>query len=791
MQALAKKTVPLLGWQFGSPASTGAEDSVHSSLHHAAVNVSTLKRGAGFSAGSVSLPGGYGATTSVASTLYASDTTVAINNNLYFQFTVKPKASQKISLSTIDARLLSTGSTLKLWYWKYSLDGVHFRYLSKSYLFNAAKSTSQATVDLSAYPELQDIGPDKTIFFRLYVNGMNGSSDIAGIGGSSPGTSDDYALTVSGIAEDTASKQPLAAWQFATPLRTGGEATAAATLTDAALNVGPLQRGAGLRATDTAGAPFVLHRTFVSLTSIPTTAAVEDTATAIAQEMYYTFSIGVHPGYKVSLSDINYKLRVSPGGAKVYYWKYSFDGINFEKIANPRVLSGGTADEGDAQAPIDLSGIPALQEIAAGQTVYFRMYTNGSNTTTATTAFGRSATSSTTDYVLAVNGAAVPVITPEKLVAWQFATPATAGNETDIAPTTVDSAVTATSLVRGAGLNATGLARAFASLTTTASSSNLADTAIAIANNMYFGFSLIAKPGQKLSLNGLDFKLRASGGGAKVYYWKYSLNGTDFYKADAPFTLAIAANTEGEFMPHVDLSKIPELQNLPGGTTVTFRLYTNGSNTTTGSTAIGRSTAGTTEDILWVSGYAESEDASLTSCARIIALQANFRRRQVILQWQAVNENPGAYFEVLRYDGTHLPSSIGQVRADYKGPLTKTYNFVDHKPLSGVNTYQVTTTDRDNHLILSEKVKLLAKEHNNDLLLTAVNKQLNIVILSGTDCPGDFTLRDIMGRVIFRRQFRLYKGRNVFTEPVNVPPGIYTGTVTFGNVDMMTKKVLL
>ena len=800
-----KKTVPLLGWQFGSPASTGAEVSANSSINNAAVNVSSLTRGTGFktvsgSSGNISLPGGFGAAASVASTLYASDTTVAINNNLYFQFTVKPKASQRISLSTIDAKLMSTGSTLKLWYWKYSLDGVNFKYLAKSYLFNAAQSTSQATIDLSAYPELQHIGADKTVYFRLYVNGMDNSSDMAGIGVSNPGTADDYALSVGGIVEDTVSIKKLAAWQFATPLRTGGEASAAASLIDSSLNVGLLQRGAGLRATDTTGAPFVLHRTFVSLTSVPTTTAVADTATAISQEMYYAFSVGIKPGYKASLSNINYKLRVTPGGAKVFYWKYSLDGINFERIANPRVLSAATADEGDTQPPVDLSCIGVLQDIPAGRTVYFRMYTNGSNTSTGTTAFGRSATSSTTDYVLTVNGNSTVVTTPEKLVAWQLATPAKAGNETDVTPTTINNAVTATPLVRGAGLNPTGLARAFASLTTTPSSSNLADTAIAIANNMYFGFSIAAKTGQKISLNGLDFKIRATGGGAKVYYWKYSLNGTDFYKADNPFTLAIAANTEGEFMPHVDLSEITELQNLPGGTTVTFRLYTNGSNTTTGSTAIGRSTASTTEDILWVSGSSESEGALLAAPAsrvapvgetQITALKAILDRKQVILKWQAVNENPDSHFEVLRFEGTHVPFVIGQVRADTTGSSTKMHDFADLRPLSGTSSYQIRTMDRTGHEILSEKVKLIVKENNNDLLLSATGKQLTIFIFSDTGCQGDFSLRDIMGRTVISRQFRLNKGRNVFTEPVNVPPGIFTGTIIFGKADVISKKILL
>ena len=1003
-----QKTVPLIAWQFGSPASTGAEASANSNVNHQAMNVSTLSRGAGLrtvngSSSTISLPGGFAAASSVASTLYASDTTVAINNNLYFQFVVNPKSGQKVSLSTIDARLMATGSTLKLWYWKYSLDGINFKYLAKSYLFKAVPPTSQATIDLSPYPDLQHLGSDKKVYFRLYVNGMDNSSDMVGIGVSNSGTTNDYALSVGGVVEESDSTRriaawqffsptaagnevaksasladeavtvqplsrgagltqtnsnyatpvaltrtfvavtatssgatvsdtttaiannmyfayslkvkpdrkislssldykvrtttggakvwywkysldsitfkkiaepvllpgatnnegdqqpqldlaripelqniaagktvyfrlytngsntttgttaigrsgtadeygisvngtsksvptssPLAAWQFATPLRTGGETIAAASLLDSALSGGVLQRGAGLRGTDTTGTPYVLHRTFVSLTSAATTTAITDTARAVAQDMYYTFSLAVKPGYKVSLSDLNYKLRVTTGGARVFYWKYSLDGTNFEKIANPRVIPGATADEGDTQPAIDLSGIRALQDIAAGKTVYIRMYTNGSNTTSGTTAFGRSATSTTTDYVLTVGGNTTPVAAPVKLVAWQLATPATAGNETSVAATTVSSAVTATSLVRGAGLNPTGLARSFASLTGTPSSPDVTDTVTAVANNMYFGFSLTAQTGYKISLSGLDFKIRATGGGAKVYYWKYSLNGTDFYKTDDPFTLAIAVNSEGEFMPHVDLSKVTRLQNLPGGTTVTFRLYTNGSNTTTGGTAIGRSTASTTEDILWVSGSSETESALLMFSkstldepvkTQITQFSAKLNHKQVELNWRALNEMPNSNFDILRADNGGHPRVLGQLKTDTTGGTLQKHSFIDFNPISGNNSYQIKTVSRDENTIYSEKAEVTYKVGNNDLLLSGRDNVLTVCIISDTDCSGEFYFRDIMGAILLKRQLHINKGKNIFTQTVNLRPGIFTGTVVFSGLEMITKKI--
>jgi hypothetical protein len=247
--------------------------------------------------------------------------------------------------------------------------------------------------------------------------------------------------------------------------------------------------------------------------------------------------------------------------------------------------------------------------VPAGTAVYFRLYTNGSNTTTGTTAIGRSALSTTDDYALSIEGSAAPVQPVEKIIAWQFAMPQKAGSEASIAATSLHNGITATNLVRGAGLNPASLARSFVSLTTVASSVAVSDTAIAIGANMYYGFSVTPLPGKKLHLSGLDYKLRISGGGARVWYWKYSVDGVNFSAIANPIVLNTATAAEGNFMPHISLSEIPALQNI--GTTVYFRLYTNGSNTTTGSSAIGRSAANSVEDVLWLTGRVDDEVAAV------------------------------------------------------------------------------------------------------------------------------------------------------------------------------------
>src|SRR5690606_7165253 len=116
------------------------------------------------------------------------------------------------------------------------------------------------------------------------------------------------------------------------------------------------------------------------------------------------------------------------------------------------------------------------------------------------------------------------------------------------------------SLGRGSGLTNVYsgspflLSRAFASVTTISTTENVADTALAVSNQLFFGFNMQIKENYKVSLKNLNSKIRISAAGAKVWYLKYSLDGINFYKADQPVTLNRATDGEGEFLPQTDLS---------------------------------------------------------------------------------------------------------------------------------------------------------------------------------------------------------------------------------------------
>ncbi|BAV04075.1 Por secretion system C-terminal sorting domain-containing protein [Filimonas lacunae] len=703
-----KENKVLLGWQLGTPLSTGRQDSAVASFTDAGMEASVLKRGVGWrtitsTGAAISLPGSFAAAATVATGDYATDTAMAIANNLYLQFQVKPRAGNGISLSTLNVRFAASKAGTKTGYWKYSLDGTTYKALAKSFEINNTGGSSISSINLSSCADLQHMPAGKAVYFRLYINGVDATDELVGIGVSNGTASDGYVLSVSGEMELSPATK-MVAWQFATPAATGGEATVPASVVDTAVVASVLERGAGLKPVSNAtGDTLILSRAFVSSTGVASTTEVTDTAVAIKNNMYFGYSFTVKAGYKVSLYNLNYRIRISAGGAKVWHWKYSLDSVNFTNLAMPVILTAATDSEGDIQPVIDLSGMSALQNIPANTTVYFRLYTNGSNTTTGTTAIGRSAAVTSDDYALSVVGSAEVVAPGEKIIAWQLASPSTTGEEASVNATTIHSAVTATPLVRGAGFNATTLSRAFAALAATVSSADVADTAIAVAGNLYFSTSFTPKAGKTVSLSGLDYKIRISAHGAKVWYWKYSLDGVHFSKLANPFTIGAATSTEGKFMPHMDVSAIPGLQHIPAGTTVTFRLYANGTDNATGSTSIGRSTTAS-EDVLWFSGSVASTTVSASTA----------RTAQVVSEEQQ-------------------PASVMHV--------------------------------------------------------SVAPNQVYVAIETEKASQSQLVLYDMLGRRLLAKQLSVVAGKNNFSIPVSVKPGVYIVTVYSASGQKRSKKV--
>ena len=180
------------------------------------------------------------------------------------------------------------------------------------------------------------------------------------------------------------------AWQFGSPASLGSEATYAATTVAANVNPSNLSRGIGVTATALARA-FSANAWDASATE----------GGAITNNEYFQFTVSASVGFQVSLSTIDCRLRRTSTGPNAYQWRYSLDGTNFTDIGSDVVFTS-TLDGVD-QAQVVVSGIPALQNVAAGTTITIRVYAWGASAATGTFAFGRYGTGNTTNS-LAIGG---------------------------------------------------------------------------------------------------------------------------------------------------------------------------------------------------------------------------------------------------------------------------------------------------------------------------------------------------------------------------------------------------
>jgi hypothetical protein len=196
----------------------------------------------------------------------------------------------------------------------------------------------------------------------------------------------------------------------------GNEITVDATTLDGNLSISTLSRGSGID-------PSGLLRAFSSANFT----ANGTQADAITNNEYLQFEVSASIGYQVSLSTLDATFRRSSTGPNAFIWRYSIDGINFNDIGT--VISfTSTNTNGNAQAQIDLSVIPALQNVLSGTIITFRLYGWGATATTGTFAIGRQ-----TGNDLSIDGTVTiappcPTTTTWTAGAWDNGTPTISTN---------------------------------------------------------------------------------------------------------------------------------------------------------------------------------------------------------------------------------------------------------------------------------------------------------------------------------------------------------------------------
>ena len=161
----------------------------------------------------------------------------------------------------------------------------------------------------------------------------------------------------------------IAAWDFT------GNNTATATFTATTFNPNLVAASGANNITRGAGAAAsAANNSF-------RTAGFQNNGISTANTDYFQITLTAATGYKISLSTIDAKFAgtasfcVSPGVDNQF--AYSLDGTTFSLIGSPQALIGTPA----TLTQISLSGISALQNVAAGTTITLRYYASGRTTT--------------------------------------------------------------------------------------------------------------------------------------------------------------------------------------------------------------------------------------------------------------------------------------------------------------------------------------------------------------------------------------------------------------------------
>ncbi|MEI6193373.1 MAG: hypothetical protein WCS42_03490 [Verrucomicrobiota bacterium] len=219
------------------------------------------------------------------------------------------------------------------------------------------------------------IGLSGTTTYAFQVKAQNGGGIDTAFSPVASGTTLVAALT-------------LAKWDMS-GYSNSGSSPQAPTASNANVTIGGLTKGAAITANTTTkcwGGVF------------GTTAATE--AAAITAGGYGTFTVTVNSGHVVSYSDIPvYNIRRSATGPTTGIWQYSLDGSTFTDIGSAITWGTGTSSSGNPQTAIDLSGISALQNVAAGTTVTFRVVSWGASGASGTWYFNDQ-TSGTSDLIV-------------------------------------------------------------------------------------------------------------------------------------------------------------------------------------------------------------------------------------------------------------------------------------------------------------------------------------------------------------------------------------------------------
>jgi hypothetical protein len=330
------------------------------------------------------------------------------------------------------------------------------------------------------------------------------------------------------------------------------------------------------------------------------------------------------------------------------------------------------------------------------------------------------------------------------LASWTFTNASNDWGTSPAPPTTTNANVTVVGLTRGPGVTILNTAAATAwggngFFDGVAAASQTADTAIARGN--YFTFTIAATSGSSMSLSGIEaYNIRRSSTGPALFKWQYSLDGISFTDIGGNINAGTNGTVTGNSQPAITLSGIPDLQNVPSGTIVRFRIVIWNTGNQSGNFYFN---SGSTDPNLTINGTISSTPLPLT----LISFKGQSENNTNVLNWVTTNEDNVTTFELERGTDGHSFDKIATLKA--KGNNTTANNYYTYKDANAGTTayYRLKMVDRDGKANYSDIV-VLRKGTIQSTINVYPNPAESTLFLEGLVNNSSYRITDAMGREV-------------------------------------------
>ena len=345
------------------------------------------------------------------------------------------------------------------------------------------------------------------------------------------------------------------------------------------------------------------------------------------------------------------------------------------------------------------------------------------------------------NYNAAPNLTQTLTITLPPMMAWEM-TGQSNGGSSPMAPTTVDNRLVVEGLTKGSGIGAVTTGSAWGGNDFVGT-----DLASAIANNDFATFSVTPASGYQVSFSKIPaYNVRRSSTGPITGIWQYQKGSGAFANIGSSITWGAVTSGNYNPQPAIDLSGIADLQNVPTGTTVTFRVVTWGGAANGGwyiNNIVGNDLAveGTISEYTAVVPSLSSFTPAFGPSGSTVTISGGN-----LLDVTGVKFNgQSATFAYQASDGTiaaTVPTGLraGKISLVYGSPEAEVLSTTNFEPLDGSGLATVVNGDGASPYV-NTAIFAKGQSNNQTLAVTVINPIVNSAISTvRITLPSDFPL---------------------------------------------------